>query len=52
MTETKDRPGLDDPIWEYIVRERCEKYIPYVKDWWSCIKEHDFVDTGVYSLTN
>ena len=50
--EIKDRPGLDDPIWEYVVRERCAPYIPFAKQWWEAVEDKDFIDTGVYMLNN
>lgn len=50
MTEIKDRPGLDDPLWEYVLRERCLPYIPRVKQWWTAIDSILFPETGIYAL--
>lgn len=45
-----DRPGLDDPLWEHILRTRLEPYIPYVRDWWSKIEYYTISDVGIQEL--
>jgi len=48
--EIKDRPGLDDPLWEYVLRERCEPYIAPVKKWWQEYDSIVFPETGIYAI--
>ena len=48
--EIKDRPGLDDPLWEYVLRERCEPYISPVKKWWQEYDSIVFPETGIYAI--
>lgn len=45
-----DRPGLDDPLWEHILRTRIEPYIPYVADWWANIEDYYTAAVGVQEL--
>jgi hypothetical protein len=47
---TNDTPGLDDPIFPFIVRHRLEPYIPAVRDWWSHVVDHTFDNTGVFDI--
>lgn len=45
-----DRPGLDDPIWPYILTQRLSPYIPRVREWWSNVESFVVNDTGIYEL--
>jgi hypothetical protein len=49
MTEIGSRPGLDDPIWEMVVRDELLKYISPARDWWKDIATKKFATTGSYS---
>jgi hypothetical protein len=42
--------GLDDPLWAYILRQRLEPYIPYVRRWWDEASELAPFDTGIYAI--
>jgi hypothetical protein len=46
----KDRPGLNDPIWEYVLLKSLEKYIPRVREWWNKYDELDMKDTGIVEI--
>jgi hypothetical protein len=48
--EVKDRPGLDDPIWAYLLTERLQPYIVPAREWWANIDTLDIRETGVYEL--
>jgi hypothetical protein len=37
--EYSDRPGLDDPLWEHVLRSRLMPYIPSVLKWWDNIND-------------
>lgn len=43
-------PGVDDPIWDFVLKERLEPYIPRVREWWQQVELCDFTDTGIYEL--
>jgi hypothetical protein len=45
-----DKKGFDDPLWEYILRQRLEPYIPYVRKWWAEVDSLSPYDTGVIEL--
>jgi len=45
-----DNPGIDDPIWQYTLEQRLLPYIPYVRDWWTCVDKFDMFETGVMEL--
>jgi hypothetical protein len=42
--------GLDDPVWDHVLRQRLEPYIPYARRWWQEIDELAPYDTGVYQI--
>lgn len=46
----KDRPGRDDPIWEYLLETRLRPYIPRIREWWANIEELAVSDTGIEQL--
>jgi hypothetical protein len=41
---------LDDPVWPYVLRQRLEPYMPYVRRWWGEIENVSPLDTGVYPI--
>lgn len=43
-------PGLDDPIWPYILTQRLSPYIPKVREWWTNVESYAVNDTGIYEL--
>lgn len=43
-------PGLDDPIWPYILTQRLSPYIPKVREWWTNVESYTVNDTGIYEL--
>lgn len=45
-----DRPGLDDPIWDYVLTTRLQKYIPYVREWWNDVHNFSMLDTGIVEV--
>jgi hypothetical protein len=45
-----DRPGLDDPLWDYVLSTRLRPYIDAVRKWWSEVEELTVSDTGVYAI--
>lgn len=45
-----DKPGLDDPIWDYVLESRLRLYIPAVRDWWDNVHTFSMVDTGVAEI--
>jgi hypothetical protein len=50
MDIVKGKPGLDDPIWEYVLLDSLKKYIPKVREWWRDYENMDIQDTGVVEL--
>jgi hypothetical protein len=50
MDTVKERPGLDDPIWEYVLLDSLKKYIPKVREWWNDYETMDIQETGVVEL--
>jgi hypothetical protein len=48
--EVRDRPGLDDPVWEYLLRTRLEPYIEPARKWWTEVDMLEPADTGVYPI--
>ena len=49
----KDEPttNYDDPIWEFIVRERLKPYIPYFREWWSHVSDIEQTSPGTYMIS-
>jgi len=45
-----DKPGLDDPIWDYLIIDRMKPYIPYVRKWWNEARDYSFLSTGSIEL--
>lgn len=45
--QVDDRPGVDDPIWTYVLKTRLEPFIPFVRDWWANAYDFSFLDTGI-----
>lgn len=50
LMHADDRPGLDDPIWAYILQTRLYPYIPAVRAWWSNLDEVDPQGTGIAEI--
>jgi hypothetical protein len=50
MVEVHDRPGVTDPIWEYLLQSRLAPYIPYVREWWANLDSINVTDTGISEL--
>jgi hypothetical protein len=48
--EIVDRPGLDDPIWDYLLKTRLQPYIEPARNWWDTADSILITDTGVYEL--
>lgn len=48
--QVNDRPGLDDPIWQYLLRSRLEPYIPRVRQWWADIENFIVDGTGIFNV--
>jgi hypothetical protein len=48
--EVRDKPGLDDPIWPYLIQTRLEPYIEPARAWWDHVADLAVADTGVYAL--
>ena len=44
--------AYDDPIWEFILRERLARYIPVVREWWSKVSDLEVDGTGIYPITD
>lgn len=42
----------DDPIWEFVVRQRLQKYVEPVRKWWQNVENLKIESTGVFSLTD
>ena len=49
--EIEDRPGRDDPIWDYVLQTRLMPYIPFAREWWSKVEDLVVHNTGIYDLT-
>jgi hypothetical protein len=47
---TMDRPGLDDPIWEYILLSRLTPYLEPARRWWANVEDISVTNTGIYTL--
>lgn len=45
-----DRPGIDDPLWDYVLIERLKPYIPYVRKWWDKLENFTTHDVGIYEI--
>lgn len=45
-----DRPGLDDPMWNYALTTRLQPYIDAIRKWWNEIESLEVKDTGVYEI--
>jgi len=45
-----DKPGLDDPIWNYVLETRLQPYIGYVREWWANVHNFSMLDTGITEL--
>lgn len=43
-------PGLDDPVWEYVLESRVRPYIETVREWWANVHEFTMVDTGIAEI--
>lgn|SRR5262245_29531274 len=52
MNEVHDRPGVDDPIWPYVLSQRLMPYIPFVREWWLHVAEYEPPGTGMEELVN
>lgn len=48
--EIYDRPGVDDPIWTYLLQTRLAPYLEPVREWWDNLDDLSLTDTGVYEL--
>lgn len=46
LEHVKGRPGLDDPIWGYLLETRLLPYLPYVREWWANIENFTVEGTG------
>jgi hypothetical protein len=46
-----DTPGLDDPIWIYVLETRLRPYIDAVRKWWSEVDTISPYAPGIYELT-
>jgi hypothetical protein len=44
------RYGIEDPIWEHILRQRLEPYIPFARRWWKEVEDISPFDTGIYPI--
>lgn len=47
-----DRPGVDDPIWDYVLEQRLRPYIPIAREWWDNVDTYEVINTGVTELKN
>lgn len=45
-----DRPGIEDPLWDYVLVERLKPYIPFVRKWWDKVHEFSVHDVGIYEV--
>jgi hypothetical protein len=45
-----DRKMLDDPVWPYILKQRLEPYMPYIRRWWGELEDISPLDTGVFQI--
>lgn len=45
-----DRPGRDDPVWEYVLQTRLQPYIEHARKWWAAIEDMPVYDTGIYDI--
>lgn len=52
LMHVDDRPGLDDPVWEYVLQTRLRPYIETVRAWWSSASELESLETGIMELTS
>lgn len=50
LREVHNRPGLSDPVWEYLLKTRLEPYIPRVRKWWNELELFTPCDTGVFTV--
>lgn len=52
MMQVKDRPGIDDPVWTYLLKTRLDPYIPHVRQWWQNVENFTVHDTGIINIPN
>jgi hypothetical protein len=45
-----DRPGLDDPIWDYVIESRLRPYIERAREWWANVHNFEMIDTGIIEI--
>jgi len=50
MMQIDDRPGLDDPVWEHVLRQRLLPYIETVRQWWEHVDSFYMIDTGIVEI--
>jgi len=48
--QVTDRPGVDDPIWDYVLEQRLRPYVPYIREWWADVHNFSMVDTGIVEI--
>jgi hypothetical protein len=48
--QVDDRPGLDDPIWEHVLKQRLLPYLDTVREWWKGVEDFSMIDTGMMEL--
>jgi hypothetical protein len=42
--------SLDDPVWPFILKQRLEPYLVYIRKWWASVEELTPFDTGVFPI--
>ena len=42
----------DDPIWEFILKQRLERYVEPVRQWWGQIADLNVESTGIFPVTD
>ena len=42
-----DKPGLDDPVWNYVLEQRLRPFIKRVREWWADVHNFEMIDTGI-----